>query len=103
MDLTSKELAVMKAAVQSRNKIKFVQPVLFLMFVAALLARLFGVLSGDEFASVAVPLLLLTMLLPQLAGSPRYNELIDILEERLPKKQTMVDVLAEELKKHPKV
>jgi hypothetical protein len=67
--------------------------------VVALLVMLFGSLSGDEFTYLAVPLVFLTIILPQLGGSPKYNELVDILEKQLPQSATMEDVLSQELKK----
>jgi|GEM_PF-2023466 len=102
MDLTPKEVAVIKAAVKSRSISKILQPILFAILVVALLAMLFGSLSGDDFTYLAVPLVLITVLLPQL-GSPKYSELLDILEKQLPKEPTMEDVLSQELKKHNKV
>lgn len=102
MEMTSKEIAMIKAAVKSRNKSKVFQPILFAILVVALLAMLFGALSGDEFSVLAIPLLVMTMLLPQLGGSPKYHELVDILEKRLPKTPTIEDVLSEALIKHHK-
>jgi len=75
------------------------QPVLFAILIVALLAMIFGFMSGDEFAYLAVPLVFLTIMLPQLGGSPKYSELVDILEKQLPQKPTMEDVLSQELKK----
>lgn len=40
-----------------------------------------------------------TIMSPHLGGSPKYGELVDILEKQLPQKATMEDVLSEELKK----
>jgi hypothetical protein len=99
MDMTSKEVAVIKAAIKARNKSKLLQPVLFAILIVALLAMIFGFMSGDEFAYLAVPLVFLTIMLPQLGGSPKYSELVDILEKKLPQKATMEDVLSQELKK----
>tara|TARA_B100000809_G_scaffold251731_1_gene285573 strand:+ start:66 stop:368 length:303 start_codon:yes stop_codon:yes gene_type:complete len=99
MELTKKEVALINAAIKSKNKSKLFQPVLFAMLVGALLAMLFGSLSGDEFTYLAFPLVFLTIILPQLGGSPKYNELVDILEKQLPKNPTMEDVLSQELKK----
>lgn len=81
MELTQKELVVIKAAIKSRNKSKLLQPVLFATLVVALLAMLFGSLSGAEFAYLAVQLVLVTIMLPQFGSSPKYNELVDILEK----------------------
>ena len=99
MDMTSKEVAVIKAAIKARNKSKLLQPVLFAILIVVLLAMIFGFMSGDEFAYLAVPLVFLTIMLPQLGGSPKYSELVDILEKQLPQKPTMEDVLSQELKK----
>ncbi|QDE32253.1 hypothetical protein [Shewanella polaris] len=99
MDMTQKEVAVVKAAIKSRNKSKLFQPVLFAILVGMLLAMLFGSLSGDEFTYVAIPLVFLTILLPQLGGSPKYNELVDILEKQLPQNDTMESILSQELNK----
>tara|TARA_R110002167_G_scaffold57840_7_gene163751 strand:+ start:227 stop:367 length:141 start_codon:yes stop_codon:yes gene_type:complete len=44
MDMTQKEVAVVKAAMKSRNKSKLFQPVLFAILVGMVLAMLFGVL-----------------------------------------------------------
>jgi ABC-type transport system involved in cytochrome c biogenesis permease component len=82
MEMTSKEIAIIKAAVKSRNKSKVLQPILFAILVVVLLAMLFGALSGDEFSALALPLLFITILLPQLGGSAKYHELVDILEKR---------------------
>jgi hypothetical protein len=67
--------------------------------VVALLVMLFGSPSGDVFTYLAVPLVFLIIILPQLGGSPKYNELVDILEKQLPQSATMEDVLSQELKK----
>ncbi|WP_137226091.1 hypothetical protein [Shewanella sp. MEBiC00475] len=99
MDMTQKEVAVVKAAIKSRNKSKLFQPVLFAILVGMLLAMLFGSLSGDEFTYVVIPLVFLTILLPQLGGSPKYNELVDILEKQLPQNDTMESILSQELNK----
>ncbi len=99
MELTQKEVAIIKAAIKSRNKSKFVQPVLFTILVIALLAMLFGAMSGNDFAYLAVPLVFITVMLPQSGGSPKYTELVDILEKQLPQNPTMEDVLSQELKK----
>ena len=99
MDMTSKEVAVIKAAIKARNKSKLLQPVLFAILIVALLAMIFGFMSGDEFAYLAVPLVFLTIMLPQLGGSPKYSELVDILEKNFTQKATMEDVLSQELKK----
>ncbi len=53
MDMTKQEVAVIKAAIKSQNKSKLIQPVLFAILIGALLAMLFGSLSGDEFAYLA--------------------------------------------------
>jgi hypothetical protein len=102
MDMTSKEVAVIKAAIKSRNKSKLFQPALFLILVVALLAMIFGAMSGDEFAYLAIPLVFLTIIQPQLGGSPKYSELVDILEKQLSQNETMEDVLSQELRKHNK-
>ncbi len=99
MDMSPKEVTVIKAAIKSRNKIKFIQPILFSVMVAALLAMLFDSLSGDTFTYLASLLVFLTIMSPQLGGSPKYSELVDILEKQLPQKTTMEDVLSQELKK----
>ena len=99
MDMTQKEVAVIKAAIKSRNKSKLIQPILFAVLVGALLAMLFGSLSGDQFTYLAFLLVFLTILSPQLGGSPKYSELVDILEKQLPQSPTMEDVLSQELKK----
>jgi len=99
MDMTQKEVAVIKAAIKSRNKSKFIQPILFTVMVSILLAMLFGSLSVDKFTYLAFLLVFLTIMSPQLGGSPKYNELVDILEKQLPQKTTMDDVLSQELKK----
>jgi hypothetical protein len=99
MDMTQKEVAVIKAAIKSRNKSKLIQPILFAVMVGALLAMLFGSLSGDQFTYLAFLLVFLTILSPQLGGSPKYSELVDILEKQLPQNPTMEDVLSQELKK----
>ncbi len=97
MDMTSKEVAVIKAAIKSRNTSKLLQPALFVILVVALLAMIFGAMSGDEFVYLAIPLVFLAIIQPQLGGSPKYSELVDILEKQLPKKETMDDVLSKEL------
>jgi hypothetical protein len=99
MDMTQKEVAVIKAAIKSRNKSKLIQPILFAVMVGALLAMLFGSLSGDQFMYLAFLLVFLNILSPQLGGSPKYSELVDILEKQLPQNPTMEDVLSQELKK----
>jgi len=102
MELTQKEVAIIKAAIKSRNKSRFFQPVLFAILVIALLAMLFGAMSGNDFAYLAVPLVFTTVLLPQFGGSPKYTELVDILEKQLPQNPTIEDVLCQELRKHNK-
>ncbi|GGI83849.1 hypothetical protein [Shewanella gelidii] len=99
MDMTQKEIAVIKAAIKARNKSKLIQPILFVVMVGSLLAMLFGSLSGDQFTYLAFLLVFLTLLSPQLGGSPKYGELVDILEKHLPQNPTMEDVLSQELKK----
>ena len=99
MDMTQKEVKVIKAAIKSRNKSKLLQPVLFAILLGALLAMFFGSLSGDEFTYLAIPLVFITIMLPQLGGSPKYSELVDILEKQLPQNGTMEGVLSQELKK----
>ncbi|MBB1438440.1 hypothetical protein H5202_07015 [Shewanella sp. SG41-4] len=99
MDMTQKEVAVVKAAMKSRNKSKLFQPVLFAILVGLLIAMLFGVLPEEQFAYLAIPLVILTILLPQLGASPKYNELVDILEKQLPQHDTMESVLSQELNK----
>ncbi|MBN2841820.1 MAG: hypothetical protein JXM68_01955 [Sedimentisphaerales bacterium] len=102
MDLTSKEVAVINAAIKSRKKSKLLQPVLFSILVIALLAMLFGSISGDEFTYLSVPLVLITILLPYTGGAPKYNELVDILEKQLPREPTIENVLSNEIEKHNK-
>jgi hypothetical protein len=99
MDMTKQEVAVIKAAIKSKNKSKLIQPVLFAILIGALLAMLFGSLSGDEFAYLAIPLVFFTIMLPQLGSSPKYSELVEILEKRLPQNATMDDALSHELNK----
>lgn len=99
MELTQKEVALVNAAIKSKKKSKLFQPLLFSFLVGALIAMLFDYLSGEEFAYLAVPLVFVTVLLPQLGGSPKYNELVDILEKQLPQKPTMESVLVQEIKK----
>jgi hypothetical protein len=65
----------------------------------ALLVMFFGSLSVNEFTYLAIPLVFLIIILPQLGGSPKYNELVDILEKQLAQSATMEDVLSQELKK----
>ena len=96
MDMTPKEVAVIK----TRNKGSFLQLVIFVLLIMALVAMLFGVLSSDKFAYLAILLVFLTVILPQPGDSRKYNELINILEKRLPQSTTMEDVLSQELKKH---
>jgi hypothetical protein len=100
MELTKKDVALINAAVQSKNKSKPLQVILFIIFIIALFAMVFDFLSGQEFTYLAVPLVFLTILLPQLGGSPKYNELVDILEKQLPKNTAMDDILSEWLKKN---
>jgi hypothetical protein len=100
MELTKKDVALINSAVKSKNKSKPLQVILFILFVIALFAMVFGFLSGQEFIYLAVPLVFLTILLPQLGGSPKYNELVDILEKQLPKNTAMDDILSEWLKKN---
>lgn len=97
MELTKKDVALVNAAVQSKNKSKLLQPILFIFLVVALMAMLWGSLSGQEFTCLAVLLIFLTILLPQLGGSPKYNELVDILEKQLPKSTMMEDTLSQGL------
>ena len=99
MDMTSKEVAAIKAAIKSRNKSKLLQPALFAVLVVVLLAMLFGYMSGDEFEYLVIPLVIFTIIQPQLGGAPKYSELVDILEKQLPQNETMEDVLSQELKK----
>lgn len=99
MDITQQEVAVIKTAIKSRNKAKVIQPILFSTLMIALFAMFFGSLSGDEFAYLAIGLVFITIMLPQLGNSPKYTELVDILEKQLPKETTMEDVLSQELKK----
>lgn len=99
MDMTKQEVTVIKAAIKSRNKSKLIQPVLFAILIGALLMMLFGSLSGDEFTYLAIPLVFITILSPQLSRSPKYSELVEILEKQLPQNATMDDVLSQELKK----
>jgi hypothetical protein len=99
VDFTQKEVAVINAAIKSRRKSKLVQPILFIVMVGALIAMLFGSLSGDKFTYLAFLIVFLTIISPQLGGSPKYSELVDILEKQLPTKTTMEDVLSQELKK----
>jgi hypothetical protein len=73
--------------------------VLFAILVGLLIAMLFGVLPEEQFAYLAIPLVILTILLPQLGASPKYNELVDILEKQLPQHDTMESVLSQELNK----
>ncbi len=96
MDMPPKEVEVIKA----RNQGNFLQLVIFALLIIALVAMLFGILSGDKFAYLAILLVFLTVMLPQLGGSRKYNELINILEKRLPQNTTMEDILSQELKKH---
>lgn len=63
---------------------------------------LLGSLSGNEFTYLAVPLVFITIILSQPNGSPKYNELVDILEKQLPEESTMENLLSQELKKHSK-
>ena len=84
MELTKKEVALVNAAIKSKSKSKSLQHILFAFLVGALIAMLFGFLSGDEFKYLAVGLVVVTILLPQLGGAPKYNELLDILEKKLP-------------------
>ena len=102
MDMTQKEVAVIEAAIKSRNKSKLIQPILFALMVGALLAMLFGSLSGDNFTYLAFLLVFLTIVSPQLGDSPKYSQLVDILEKNLPQNETMEDVLSQELRKHNK-
>ena len=99
MDMTKQEVTVIKAAIKSRNKSKLIQPVLFAILIGALLMMLFGTLSGDEFTYLAIPLVFITILSPQLSRSPKYSELVEILEKQLPQNATMDDVFSQELKK----
>jgi ABC-type transport system involved in cytochrome c biogenesis permease component len=85
MELTREEVVAIKAAVESRNKSKLLQPILFIILVAALLTMLLGSLSADEFTYLATPLVLITIMFPRLSGSSAYNNLVDILEKKLPK------------------
>ncbi|SEL08279.1 hypothetical protein SAMN05216262_105165 [Colwellia chukchiensis] len=98
MDMTQKEVAVIEAAIKSRNKSKRIQPILFALMIGALLAMLFGSLSGDNFTYLAFLLVFLTIVSPQLGNAPKYCELVDILEKNLPQNETMEDVLSQELK-----
>ena len=99
MDMTNKEMAVIKAAIKSRNMSRLLQPILFGLLVGALLAMYFGALSGDNFLYLSILLVLLTIASPQLGGSPKYSDLVDILEKQLPQNPTMEDVLSDELHK----
>ena len=99
MELTQKEVVAVKAAIKSRNKSKLLQPLLFVLLIVAILAMFLGLISGDKFAYIAVFLVLMTIIQPQLGGSPKYIELVDILEKQLPQNPTMEDVLSRELKK----
>lgn len=99
MDMSQKEIAVIKAAMKSRNKSKWMQPVLFMILVGLLIAMLFGVLPHEQFTYLAIFLVFFTIILPQLGGSPKYNELVDILEKKLPQHDTMENMLSQELNK----
>lgn len=99
MELTQKEVVAIKAAIKSRNKSKLLQPLLFVLLVGAILAMFLGLMSGDKFAYIAIILVVMTIMQPQLGGSPKYTELVDILERQLPQKPTMDDVLSQEFKK----
>jgi len=99
MDMNQKEVAVIKAAIKSRNKSKLIQSLLFLLLIGAILAMILGLISGDKLAYISIFLVLMTILQPQLGGSPKYSELVDILERQLPQNPTMEDVLSQELKK----
>ena len=99
MELTQKEVVVIKAAIKSRNKNKLLQPVLFALLIVATLTMLLGLVSGAEFTYMAMVLLVITIIQPQLGGSPKYTELVDILERQLPSKPIMEEVASQELKK----
>jgi len=102
MAMSLKEISVIKAAIQSRNRGKLLQPFLCIILIAALFTMILGAMSGEQFAYLAIPLIFLTLIQPQLGGAPKYSELVDILERQLPQKETMEDVLSQEIRKHNK-
>ncbi|KAA1153111.1 hypothetical protein [Pseudoalteromonas distincta] len=99
MEFTKKEVLLIKAAIKSKDRIKIIQPILLLSFTVVLLAMLFNLISLEEFTYLAIPIIYITILLPQVFGSPKHYELVDILEKQLPKIPAMEDVLSQELKK----
>ena len=59
-----------------------------------------GFISGDNFVYLSFLLIFLSIMSPQLGASPKYVELVDILEKRLEESPSMEGVLSEELRKH---
>lgn len=103
MDLTKEEVEITQAAVKSMSSFRWMPHLLFLALIVILLMMLFGLLSGEQFAYMAVPMVFLSAMWPQLRGAPKYAQLVGILERHLPQRVELVDILAQEVKEHGEV
>lgn len=82
MDFTDKELAVI---VQAKKKVKAAFVIRLLIIVATLISIALmyaGLLGADRFAFVAIAAVFLSIAQPQLAGGPKYEDLVRLLESK---------------------
>jgi hypothetical protein len=99
MEFTQKEALLVKAAIKSRNKNKILQPLLLIFLIVSVVIMTLGFISGENFTYISFFLIFLSIMSPQLGPSPKYVELVDILEKKLALSPSMEDVLSEELEK----
>ncbi|WP_346838093.1 hypothetical protein [Microbulbifer sp. SAOS-129_SWC] len=83
MEFTQREVQIIKRA-ERRIKQAAVVRVLAILFLLAQIALFFlGQLGSDALALSAFALVLLAVLVPQLGGAPRYEQLVSLLASKL--------------------
>ncbi len=101
MEFTNEEIKVIEKAEQSVKQTKRQLPfymVLSLFFFMALLLLIFNFINFKEFSYIAIPIIFMVAIRPNLNKNPKYDDLVNILSSKKPKIEKSIDELTNAIK-----
>lgn len=98
MELSEKEVNLIKSAIKERKSKRYAQWLLIVLMLLSILGMYFGVIDSKEFSYVAFALVGVTVLHSYHYKSASYDQLLDILNKRVP--DNSLEAQVADLRKH---
>ena len=96
MEFTKEEIRIIEKAeqyVKDAKRQQIMYMLLFLFFLTALFLTIFNLISFEEFSYIAIPILFITAIRPNLSKYPKYEVLVTILSSKKSKTEKSIDKL----------